>query len=244
MKTKAVKITFKSITGEVKELNDRRRLDKLFVKEVCFETECYDNENYSCSILEQYTQKVLTSKHFLNCEVGTIEPMFRARDYVFTQRQGMYRINIDGDSLERHIQRYTDEFGLNFDPEYQRGYVWTEEQKVKYIEYLLSGGPSGREIYFNMPGWMNKFDGTMEVVDGKQRISTIVDFFNNKLYVFGGFTAKDMSEGDLGKIYVHCNVNDLRDKQDVVRWYLSMNNGVVIDTEEDLLVAKRLLDTK
>ena len=39
--------------------------------------------------------------------------------------------------------------GLQLNPEFQRGHVWTEEQQIAWVEYYLRGGKSGNTIYLN-----------------------------------------------------------------------------------------------
>jgi hypothetical protein len=68
-------------------------------------------------------------------------------------------------------------------PDFQRGHVWTEEQQIAYVEYLLKGGMSGRTFYFNKPSWKNKdtingYDDFV-CVDGLQRTTAIEKFLNN-----------------------------------------------------------------
>ncbi|MDQ6866982.1 MAG: DUF262 domain-containing protein [Pseudomonadota bacterium] len=55
-------------------------------------------------------------------------------------------------------------------PEYQRYFRWTKEQKSKLIESVLIGLP--------LPSFFMAQDenGNWEVVDGMQRLSTILDF--------------------------------------------------------------------
>lgn len=57
-------------------------------------------------------------------------------------------------------------------PEYQRAYRWGEEQKTKFIESILLGIPIP-------PIFVAEDDnGKWELVDGLQRISTILSFFS------------------------------------------------------------------
>jgi uncharacterized protein with ParB-like and HNH nuclease domain len=58
-------------------------------------------------------------------------------------------------------------------PQYQRYYRWTTEQKSKLIESILIGLP--------LPSFFvaQDEDGKWEVVDGMQRLSTILDFMNS-----------------------------------------------------------------
>jgi uncharacterized protein with ParB-like and HNH nuclease domain len=71
---------------------------------------------------------------------------------------------------------------LNLNPSYQRGLVWDLDHKVKLIDSIITGLgiPS---VYIRM----NR-NYTYEVIDGKQRIHTMVSFmddgfkFNGKYY--------------------------------------------------------------
>jgi hypothetical protein len=120
------------------------------------------------------------------------------------------------------------------DPAYQRGYVWTTEQKQAYVEFILKGGESGRDIYWNCAGWMKSYRGTLELVDGKQRISAVLDFLDNKLKVFGHLYSEYEDASLVSRYDFVFHVNDLEHQSDVVRWYIDMNTGGSVHTEKDL----------
>lgn len=63
---------------------------------------------------------------------------------------------------------------LDLGPEFQRGLVWTSKQKSELIESLLMGIP--------LPLFYVKEneDGVYIIVDGKQRLSTMFDYIDNK----------------------------------------------------------------
>lgn len=63
---------------------------------------------------------------------------------------------------------------LVIDPDYQRGEVWNPRQKMELIESILMGIPLPIIYLFEMK------DGKKQVVDGRQRISAIIDFMNDK----------------------------------------------------------------
>lgn len=66
---------------------------------------------------------------------------------------GSYQVNYPLVSLVRYIEEEVEEMGLQLNPEFQRGHVWTEEQQIAWIEYHLRGGKSGNTIYLNNPFW-------------------------------------------------------------------------------------------
>lgn len=145
------------------------------------------------------------------------------------------------DWLDRHNE---DILKVDMDPEYQRGYIWTLRQKVLYIEYQLKGGFSGRDIFWNCPTWMhfNDKENIIELVDGKQRINTVLEFLNNKIPVFGNYYYKDFEDSlDFLEPRLNFHVNNLKSRKEVIEWYIGFNAGGSIHTEEDLKPAFELL---
>lgn len=75
-----------------------------------------------------------------------------------------------------HIKRLVEERKeLIIDPDFQRGNVWAKKQGAELVESILMGIPIPVMYLFEMR------DGKKQVVDGRQRISAILDFLNNKL---------------------------------------------------------------
>ena len=63
---------------------------------------------------------------------------------------------------------------LVIDPDFQRNAVWESRQKMELVESVLMGIPIPVMYLFEMR------DGTKQVVDGRQRITALLDFLNNK----------------------------------------------------------------
>lgn len=126
------------------------------------------------------------------------------------------------------------------DPDYQRGNVWTKRQKQEYVEYILRGGISGKDIYWNCPGWMSDFRGPMELVDGKQRVTTVLEFQENKFKVFGHYFKEYEDKLDLVRHTFTFHVNSIVNRADVIRWYLDLNSGTP-HTRKDIKKAEDLL---
>lgn len=77
-------------------------------------------------------------------------------------------------SLYEIKRQYEERKQLVLDPEFQREYVWTQEQKSELIESILMGIPIPIVYLFQTR------DARIQVVDGRQRISAVIDFMNNK----------------------------------------------------------------
>lgn len=152
-----------------------------------------------------------------------------------------YKADISLSDIPRTIKRYKG-MGLNTHPDFQRGHVWTVQQQIKYIEFLLSGGTSGSCLYFNHPGWMNSYEGDFVLVDGLQRITAITSFLDNKLPVFG--TYRDEYIDKIGPTYpsLQIYINNLKEKSQVLKWYIEMNSGGVVHSDEEIDRVKKLLE--
>jgi len=70
----------------------------------------------------------------------------------------------------------------NLNPPYQRGSVWTTEMRVALIKSLLLGLPMGI-IYLNARPISKGGDLRYQVVDGKQRIETLLAFMRDEFSI-------------------------------------------------------------
>lgn len=156
-----------------------------------------------------------------------------------------YAIDVSVSYLKSTLDSYHEHYALDFDPPFQRHYVWTDAQRTAYVEYILKGGMSGRDIYLNAPHWMAKSRmPKLTLVDGKQRLNALLDFLDDKVPVFGGVTYA-MFTDQLSPMEpsLKFHINDLDHERDVVRWYIDMNTGGSIHTPEDVQKAKDYLAT-
>jgi len=161
--------------------------------------------------------------------------------------QSYYSIDVPLDSVPRTLERYQEaqeRFGYKFElnPDFQRGHVWTQEQQSSYMEWLLRGGTSGRDIYFNHTGWMTTYEGDMVCLDGLQRLTAITRFFANEITAFGFFC--DEFEGSIGILpnqTVKFHVMKLQTKRDILNFYLTFNEAGTRHTQEELSRVRSML---
>jgi hypothetical protein len=157
-------------------------------------------------------------------------------------RMGTYEINVDWRYVSEWIEDKKD-LNIDLDPDFQRSHVWSEEKQISYVEFILRGGKSSRTIYWNCPGWMGDFNGPLLLVDGKQRLQAVKSFFDNKIPVFGSFYNE--YEDRLNAVNSPCflfNVNCLKTRKEVLQWYLDLNSGGVVHTQEEIDKVKALLE--
>lgn len=95
-------------------------------------------------------------------------------------------------SLESFLDMYA-EGDYDFDPEYQRGLVWTKEQKQTFIKALMIGKAEIQPVFIQNP---KKREGRLEVLDGKQRLTTILEYVRGEFEV-EGFYYKDLNSSDI-----------------------------------------------
>lgn len=94
---------------------------------------------------------------------------------------------------------------LDLDPFYQRGLVWTLNQKRDYILALFNGKATIEPTiveYFKDDYKIHM----MEVLDGKQRLTTIFDFIDNKFSIIvdgNEVYFKDLIEKDQRFLFKH-----------------------------------------
>ena len=73
-----------------------------------------------------------------------------------------------------HIKHMVEDRGeLVINPDFQRHHVWKPKQKIELVESILMGIPIPAIYLFETK------DGKKQVVDGQQRISSILEFLNN-----------------------------------------------------------------
>lgn len=74
---------------------------------------------------------------------------------------------------------------LNLDPPYQRGHVWTMDQRVALIKSLLLGVPVAALVLNVRDGanWRRDGGEIYACIDGKQRLTTVGMFFDGDIDV-------------------------------------------------------------
>lgn len=159
-------------------------------------------------------------------------------------RQGSWECDFDLDGVLRFIANEQKDNRLNMDPDFQRGHVWTNEQQVRWIEFFLRGGRTGRVLYFNHPGWGSNYKGEMVIVDGKQRCEAIRRFLGNEIVAFGSYFCEFTDTLRRSGHTMRINVNNLKTRAEVISWYCDMNAGGTPHSDEEIARVKLLLEAE
>ena len=73
----------------------------------------------------------------------------------------------------------------------------------------------------------------MVCVDGLQRLTSLRKFLNNELKVFGYYLNEFEDAMLLKKRYrLLININDLKTREEVLKWYIDFNSGGTVHSEE------------
>ncbi len=167
---------------------------------------------------------------------------------------GSYAVDVGLSLLEGWLERQSSDFLVDLDPDFQRGHVWTEEQHIRYVEFLLRGGQSQLTLYWNHPAYMSDksagsdLDEQMVLVDGKQRLTACLKFMRNEIPVFGHYLREYSDPNDLrgalgmSGARLRMNVNNLQTRREMLQWYLDLNDGGVVHTKDEIARVRGLLD--
>lgn len=154
---------------------------------------------------------------------------------------GNYQVDVPISYLQKTMDEYTQNYGLDMDPDFQREHVWNGTQQIRYVEFLLRGGRTGRDILFNCPNFTVGKPGRMVLVDGKQRLEALRCFYANELVVFGG-KLSEYTDKPSFMTTLRFFVNDLPTRMDVLQWYVDLNAGGTVHTDEEINRVRVLID--
>lgn len=90
---------------------------------------------------------------------------------------------VRGEQVERVFINYKDnKYVVN--RQYQRKLIWTIEEKQNFIDSIIKGFPIPIILLAEPVG---RQDGTLEIIDGMQRMNAITSFIENDFSVEGGY---------------------------------------------------------
>jgi hypothetical protein len=175
--------------------------------------------------------------------------MAKYRDVPQITRGASYCVDVSWQYLPGYYLDMVKDYGLDVNPNFQRAHVWNDTQKVRYVEYILKGGKSGKDIYTNNPQWHHGRLGAEHreswfvLVDGKQRLDAVLAYLNNEFPIFEGNYHRDYDDSlDIMTASFKWHVNELPTMQEVYRWYIDLNAGGTQHSPEEIARVQALLD--
>lgn len=155
----------------------------------------------------------------------------------------VYAVDVGWDYLPEYLDGAIREEHLILEPDFQRGHVWTLEQRTAYVEYALrSGAITGKDLYFNCKNWhLISNRGPYVIVDGLQRLTSVMMFLRNELPAYGHLRREFTGRMRLVGPSFRWHVNDLKTRAEVLNWYLDFNAGGTPHTEQELDRVRKML---
>lgn len=144
----------------------------------------------------------------------------------------------------RSLFTYVYDFNLNFDPPYQRDYVWTEEDKQNLLHSIFNYVEIGKFAFIeNTTETWSKTGYGYEIMDGKQRLQTLVEFYEGRL-TYNGLSYRELSDRDrdlFNDYPVNVGILGELSEKDIYRYFLYMNkHGKVMDKKHLKEIEKKL----
>jgi hypothetical protein len=130
-------------------------------------------------------------------------------------------VSFHNSNISTIINRYY-EFGIDMNPEYQTDIIWSEKDREQFIENIFNCINVGRFVFVEL-GFRNNF--YYEILDGKQRLSTIIDFYENRFSYKGKFF-NELSKIDRSEfLNTHLSYGDIpnADKKILYTYFLMFN---------------------
>lgn len=119
--------------------------------------------------------------------------------------------------------------GVDFEPEYQREYVWQDEDRQALLDSIFMGADIGRFVFRVKDD--DEIDSEdeiyYEIIDGKQRMLTLLDFYTGR-YAYRGVYYHELSAKDRRRfIDASVSIAEVRhlDKAGTLRLFLMLNRG-------------------
>lgn len=171
-----------------------------------------------------------------------VRPIDSNADTNFSENQDVrlnyYNCTIEGLLLKQYG------FGIDLNPDYQRGYVWDDTDKELLLDSIFKNIDIGKFVLIHLSdGEWIKRELSYEILDGKQRLSTIIEFYENKLSYKGKYY-NDLSKKDKRTFTDHqISVAEVRetDKKMVLKYFLMLNRtGKSMDKSHLVEVEKML----
>lgn len=130
--------------------------------------------------------------------------------------------------------------GLDDQPDFQRGYVWTEEDAQAYLDTVMAGRDLGRFVIVSREYPHNDW-----LLDGKQRLNCLMRFYRSELS-WRGVYWDQLTRRDRRTIEDRMvSVAQLHEKRytraDLLRIFLEVNTRGVPQSEEHLAKVRALL---
>ena len=132
-------------------------------------------------------------------------------------------------------------FGVDFEPEYQRDFVWNLEDKIALVDSIFNNVEIGKFVFIHL-GYNGKYG--YEILDGKQRLRALLDYFEDRFQYKGKyFSDLSIREQNFFEEY-SISVAETRDtitREQKLRYFISLNKSGHVMAKEQLEKVEEML---
>lgn len=168
-----------------------------------------------------------------------------------------HAFDVEIKEIKDNLNRFKKNYGLDLEPDFQRGHVWTRQQQIAYCEALIRDalGSSAKIITFNCAAFAGNVksknsDLGDEVVcmDGLQRLTAVQAFVDGEFKVFQDY------EGGVDLDFFNNSRYSLRNKslrfeffffqrkRQILQYYLAFNKGGTVHSESEISRVTEMLE--
>lgn len=175
----------------------------------------------------------------------SVRPLDDDKDTKFAKRDSaLSRLHYSNRNMYS-LLNYHYLFGVDFNPDYQRGSVWDEEDREKLLDSIFAGREIGCFVFKRLPFTETSKDGSYyEIVDGKQRMLTLLAFYENR-FPYKGVFYNDLSFLDknwfMDASISIAELDQNTTRAEVLEVFLTLNEGGKPVAKEVLDHARELL---
>lgn len=188
-----------------------------------------------------YDRNKNTGNNFLYFPWYAVFESDKAKDSAFSKDDGIH-IQFYNTTLESLLNKFY-LHGVDMNPPYQRDYVWDDKDKESLLDSIFEGIEIGKFAFIHND-YTHK--NGYEILDGKQRLSTLLDFYEDRIE-YKGFKFSELSNQDK-RTFLNKNVSigeteGLTNEQIYLYFYKLNKCGKTMD-EDHLNEIKDLLTSR
>lgn len=133
-------------------------------------------------------------------------------------------------------------WNVNINPYYQRDFEWTKEDEYLLIDSIFNGIEIGKFVFIDtIDDINNEYD--YEILDGKQRVNTILRFYEDR-FAYKGKTFSELSTRDRNHFLdSSISVGEIicSSEEQKLKYFLRLNRGGKIMSDKHIDKIKTLL---
>lgn len=133
-------------------------------------------------------------------------------------------------------------FGVDMNPDYQRDHVWELSDKISLIDSIMNNSDIGKFL-FNRRDYVDAETPLYEIIDGKQRVSAILEFIEDR-FEYKGLKFSQMHLRDQhqikGKVVNIAEVQNST-KEQLINLFIKVNTSGRIMSKDHLDKVRKML---